>query len=164
MISLKTVFQEEKIIVFLKKIMNVKFDLEDEEKLEQCFKDLFLSLKNRYDLEVNGYYNIEVYPDSSYGMILEIENMDVDYYHYFSGIDMKINVLKDSFFLYEIQYEFLDKLDLSKWICYQKEDKLYLQVKERLDDIVFGSILEYAHIIYGDQAKEILKYSKRVNI
>lgn len=164
MISLKTVFQDEKIIIYLKKTATDNFDLNDEEKLEQYFRNLFLSLKTRYDLEVNGYYNIDVYPDAYYGMILEIENMDVDYYRYFSQIDMKINVLKNSFFLYEIDYECLEKLDLQNFICYQEKNKIYLQAKENINDITLGSILEYAHIIYGDKAQDILKYSKKVKI
>lgn len=164
MISLKTIFQNEKIIVYLKKTAIDNFDLTDEEKLEQYFKDLFLSLKKRYDLEVNGYYNIDVYADKYYGMILEIENMDADYYRYFSGIDMKINVLKDSSFLYEIDFECLEKIDLRKFICYQENDKIYLQIKDVVDDIALGSILEYACIVYGDRTRDILKYSKKVKL
>lgn len=164
MVSLKTIFQDDKIIVFLRRTAVHNFDLHDEDKLEQYFKDLFLSLKKRYDLEINGYYNVDVYFDSYYGMILEIENMNVDYYRYFSQIDMKINVLKDSSFLYEIDYECLDKIDLSKCICYQQKDKMYLQFNQDIDDIALGYILEYARIIYGDKTKDILKYSKKVRI
>lgn len=164
MVNLKTIFQDEKIIVFLKGLATNNFDLKDEDKLEQYFKDLFLSLKKRYDLEMNGYYNIDVYPDRYYGMILEIQNMDVDYYRYFSTVDMKINVLKDSSFLYEIDYECLDKIDLSKCICYQQDDKLYLELNQDISDITLGHILEYAHIIYGDKVKDVLKYSKKVKI
>ena len=164
MISLKAIFQDEKIVVYLKKTATDNFNLSDQNKLEQYFKKLFLSLKKRYDLEANGYYNIDVYPDKYYGMILEIENMDTDYYRYFSGIDMKINVLKDSSFLYEIDFECLEKMDLSNFICYQENDKIYLQIKEVVDDIVLGSILEYAHIVYGDRTHDILKYSKKVKL
>jgi len=163
-ISLKAIFQDEKIVVYLKKTATDNFNLSDQNKLEQYFKKLFLSLKKRYDLEANGYYNIDVYPDKYYGMILEIENMDTDYYRYFSGIDMKINVLKDSSFLYEIDFECLEKMDLSNFICYQENDKIYLQIKEVVDDIVLGSILEYAHIVYGDRTHDILKYSKKVKL
>lgn len=164
MIYLKTVFQDDKIIIFLKKNPLNLFDLKAEEKLEQDFKDLFLCLKKRYDFEMNGYYNIDVYSDQYYGMILEIENLDVDYYRYFSGIDMKINVLKDSSFLYEIDYECLDKIDMSHLICYQSKNKIYLQIVSKIDDITLGTILEYATIIYGDEAQNILKYSKRVKL
>lgn len=164
MISLKTVFQDEKIIIYLRKVAIHDFDLSNEEKLEQYFKDLFLSLKNRYNIEMNGYYNVDVYPDIHYGMILEIENMDVDYYRYFSQIDMKINVLKNSSFLYEIDFECLDKIDLKKCMCYKQNDKIYLQIKENIDDIALGSILEYARIIYGDKTHDILKYSKKVRL
>lgn len=164
MISLRTVFQDDKIIIYLKKTAIRNFDISNEEKLEQYFRDLFLSLKSRYSIEMNGYYNIDVYPDIYYGMILEIENMDVDYYRYFSQIDMKINVLKDSFFIYEIDYECLDKIDLKKFMCYQQNDKIYLQIKEDIDDITLGSILEYARIIYGDKTHDILKYSKKVRL
>ena len=92
---MKFVIDNNKFIVFL----NKKFDLDDKLKLEKYFKDLFYNLKNKYNMEVNGYYNINVYADKYYGTIIEMENEDLEYYTYFNQIDMEINVLKAVFII-----------------------------------------------------------------
>ena len=114
---MKFVIDNNKFIVFL----NKKFDLDDKLKLEKYFKDLFYNLKNKYNMEVNGYYNINVYADKYYGTIIEMENEDLEYYTYFNQIDMEINVFKNNFY-YEIDYNFLNKDILNKCLCYKYND------------------------------------------
>lgn len=160
---MKTIIKDNKIIVFLNKREITNLDFNNEDKLEDYFKKLFSKLK-KYDIEINGFYNIDVYKDEFYGMILEIENEDVDYYNYFNQVDMKINVLKTGSFLYEVDYEFVDKNILNKTICYKNIDKIYLKIKENIDDITLSKILEVSNIVYGDLTEDIIKYSKRVRI
>lgn len=161
---MKINFVDDKMVVYLSKAFTEGFDINNEKKLEQYFKELFLKLKKRYGIELSGYYIIDVYCDELYGMILEIENTDIDYYNYFSQIDMKINVLKNSSFLYEMDYCLLDFTLVSKGICYKNRDKIYLEIKEDIDEISLGKILERSKIIYGEKKDEIVKYGKRVKI
>jgi len=154
----KTIIKDDKIIVFLNDINNIKFD--DENILEEYFRELFRILNKKYNIKLNGYYNVDVYKDNNYGIILEIENEELDYYNYFNQVDMKINISKFDTFLYEINYDFVDRIK-KNIICYQYKDKLYLKINNNVD---LTKILEFANIVYGEKVEEILKYSKKVNI
>lgn len=161
---MKTFIKDNKIIVFLnkKEVSNLKFS--NEENLEKYFKNLFSKLKNIYNLDFSGYYNIDVYKDNIYGIILEITDEEVEYYNYFSQVDMKINVIPNSTFLYEIGYEFIDKNLLNKTICYKNIDKIYLKAKNNIDEMSLSHLFEYGNIIYGNEVDKILKYGKKVVI
>lgn len=152
---MKLVFKDNKIIVFL----NKRLDL-DKIKLEIYFKKLFLKIKDRYSLKLNGYYNINVYIDDYYGSIIEIENEDLDYYNYFNQIDMEIKVNRTTF-LYEIDFDYITKDILTKTNIYKLNNKLYFKIK---DKSIVNKIIEYSKIIYNEQIKEIMKKSQKVKI
>ncbi len=152
---MKLVFKDNKIIVFLNKNLNL-----DKKELENYFKKLFLGIKDKYNLKLNGYYNINVYIDNYYGSIIELENEELEYYNYFNQIDMEIKVIKTPF-LYEIDYEYLDKEILNKTIIYKYNNKLYFKIT---DKTILNKIIECCKIIYGDKVKEIMKLSKKVII
>ena len=152
---MKLIFKDNKIIVFL----NKKLDL-DKIKLENYFKKLFIKIKDRYSLKLNGYYDINVYIDDYYGSIIEIENEDLDYYNYFNQVDMEIKVNKTTF-LYEIDFNYITKEILSKTIIYKLNNKLYFKLH---DKNIVNKIIEYSKIIYNEQVKEIIKKSEKVKI
>ena len=159
---MKLIVDNNKFIVFLNKDENIDFD--NKTKMEKYFKDLFFKIKNKYNVDISGYYNIDIYIDKYYGSIIEIEDEQLDYYTYFNQIDMEINVLKNSLFLYEIGYEFLDKKILDKVICYKINDKIYLQIISDIDDLLLAKIIEYGHILYGKEVDKIVKQGKKVKL
>lgn len=159
---MKTIVEDKKIIVFLNSNEVKKLCFEDDEKLEEYFKNLFLKLNRKFDIELNGYYEVQIYKDSNYGAIIEFLTDDMDYYNYFNQIDMKINISKLSSFLYEINYNFLDNVILENCICYKFLNKLYLKIN-KLDNNYFN-LLELSNIIYGNKVNEILKYGKKVKL
>ena len=159
---MKLIVDNNKFIVFLNKDENIDFD--NKTKMEKYFKDLFSKIKNKYNVDISGYYNIDIYIDKYYGSIIEIEDEQLDYYTYFKQIDMEINVLKNSLFLYEIGYEFLDKKILDKVICYKINDKIYLQIISDIDDLLLAKIIEYGHILYGKEVDKIVKQGKKVKL
>lgn len=152
---MKLIFKDNKIIVFLNKPVKLK-----EIKSEDYFKKLFINIKNKYNLKLNGYYKIYVFVDKFYGSIIEIENEELDYYDYFNQIDMEIKVI-NSTFLYQINYDYLTKDILEKVNIYKIKDKLYIKI---LEQDILNKIIEYSKIIYDESAKEILKASKKVKI
>lgn len=160
---LKTIIEDDKIIVFLNKDKIKNIDFKDEEKLEDYFKSIFLNLNKKYDIELSGYYNINIYKDNNYGAIIEMENDDLDYYNYFNQIDMKINISHIPIFLYEIEYSFLNSNILKNVICYKYLDKLYLKILD-VDKCDFFQILEFSNIIYGGKVDEVLNYGKKVKL
>ena len=159
---MKLIVDNNKFIVFLNKNENIDFD--NKLKMEKYFKNLFSKIKNKYNIDIAGYYNIDIYLDKYYGSIIEIEDEQLDYYTYFNQIDMEINVLKNSSFLYEIDYEFLDKKILDKTNCYKINDKIYLQINSDIDDILLAKIIEYGRVLYGNNVDKILKQGKKVNL
>ena len=152
---MKLIFKDNKIIVFLNKPVKLK-----EIKSEDYFKKLFINVKNKYNLKLNGYYKINVFVDKFYGSIIEIENEELDYYDYFNQIDMEIKVI-NSTFLYQINYDYLTKDILEKVNIYKIKDKLYIKI---LEQDILNKIIEYSKIIYDESVKKILKASKKVKI
>lgn len=152
---MKLISKDNKIIVFLYKRINFK-----QINLENYFKKLFIKFKEDYHIELNGYYSINIYIDKFYGSVIEIENEDLDYYNYFNQIDMEVK-LNDNVFLYEMDYEYLNKSIINNSNIYKLKDKLYIQVK---DNNILNKILEYSNIIYGEKIKYVLKNSKKVKL
>ena len=152
---MKLIFNNNKIIIYL----NKKLILENA-KLESYFKKLFLKIKDKYNIKIIGYYNINVYNDKNYGSIIEMENQDLDYYNYFNQIDMEIKINKNDF-LYQIDYEYLTKELLSKVNVYKYNEKLYLKI---LDSNIINKILEFSKEKYGEEINKILKKGKKVKV
>lgn len=161
---LKTIMEDKKIIVFLNSDEIKNIDFSDDESLEEQFKEIFLKLNKKYDIELNGYYEVNIYKDGNYGIILEIITEDFDYYNYFNQIDMKINISKLSSFLYEIKYEFLNNDIFENCICYKYLNKIYLKVLDNIDRYTYFKILELSNVIYGEKTEEIIRYGKKVNL
>ena len=159
---MKTIMDDKKIIVFFNNKELDNIDLKDNEITENYFKKIFLKLNKKYNIDLNGYYEIEIYKDNNYGFIIEFTYEDLDYYNYFNQIDMKINISNINCFLYEIKYEFLNKEILKNCICYQYLDKLYLKILDLNNN--YFNLLELSNIIYGDKVNEILRYGKKVNL
>ena len=95
---------EDEIIVFLNKKYFYDLDLENDEKVEEYFRDIFKSLVNNYDIALKGSYTIYFYSDKNYGIILKIIRED-EIYYYDNQIDMNINFVNNPF-LYKINYSY----------------------------------------------------------
>ena len=89
-------------------------DIFDKESIISLFKDILTKLNKKYDL--CGFFDISVYINDNYGMIMEIYNVR----KYEGEIDVKINFNIDCIFLYEIN----DIIDSTGSIYYYN-DKYY---------------------------------------
>lgn len=91
-------------IIFLNKMIIESIDFLDKEDAEDYFRQLFLKLKERYNIVINGYYILNLYIDEYYGMIIELKKEEMDYFDYYDNqIDMKIVINNEMNFLYEIE-------------------------------------------------------------
>lgn len=161
---MKVIMNDDEIIVFLNKRYFVDLDFENEQSLEEQFKKIFQTLTKDYNVENSGYYNIDIYKDNNYGLILKIIKEESEYYNYFTNqIDMNINIHKDDF-LYEIDYISLDKKILNYVKTFKYKNKIYLKIIKDIDDITLGYIVEMSEILYGNKSLEILKIGKEVKI
>lgn len=154
---MKLDIENDKFVVFL----NKKIDIVNKHKLEIYLKKILIKIKNRYDIKLNGYYIINIYINKFYGTIIEIKNENLDYYSYFNQVDMEINIFKDSLFLYEIDFEYIEKGLLKNVKIYKLEDKIYLKI---INNINMSKLLEYSNILYGKAVERIIKQSKKVNL
>ena len=94
---------ENNIIVFLNKIKIKDKLLLSSSYLENYFRNLFLTLKDKYQINISGYCNVTLYQDNIYGVIVDIKKEFTDYFDYFDNqVDMKIDVAKNSIFLYKV--------------------------------------------------------------
>ncbi len=149
---MKVCVLEDKIIVHLKNELFTDLDSELEDKL----KDVFKTLNDNYDLDLKGLFDVDIYQDDFYGIILEILSTE-DYYGYFNQIEMKINFYKQNF-LYEIDSYIKD----DNLIYYRVLDKLYFKLKNKISLDKFLNLIEHVKIMYGIEIDKIESSGERI--
>ncbi len=156
---------DENIVFFLNKIYLDNIDLKDENLIEKKLIKLINKIQKQYNIDLNGYYNVYIYKDKNYGLIIEMEKEKLDYLDYFNNqIELNIEIIEDTF-LYKTDNIFtIDKTLLEKLIIYINKDEIYLKIKENINDIELGQIIENSQIIYGNKAKSIKKQSKIIRM
>lgn len=88
--------------IYIMKDRIIDIDFNSERDLEKYLKEIFKTLKNKYSITISGFYNVYIYIDKYYGIIIHLEKECYEYYSYYKDeIDMKISV-RDSIFLYQI--------------------------------------------------------------
>ncbi len=144
---------DEDIIIYLNKYYTKQIDFLDLNTLEEYMNDLFLKLKNCYNLKVNGYYSIDAYIDDNYGVIITMKHEDIEYYDYLiDQIDTQVTIHNNAKFLYKIADFFgakncLNNIDYS---LYKYDNELYIKLNGQIDSINFGNLLEYCKEICYD--------------
>ena len=151
---MKFYIDNDKIIVFLNNKKNI-----DNDKIEDYLKHIISKLDENYDM--SDYNEVNVYQDCNYGIILEFICDDMEYL--FETSDIKINIFKKNYFLYQIDYSYINKEILNYCDLYKNKNKLYLKIKNNISFIDYLKILEYSDIVYGEEAIKIENISKKVN-
>ena len=141
---------EEEITLFLRKNEIENFDFEDIDEVEDYFRTLFLKLEEFYNIVIEGFYNIHVFLDKNEGMVLKLEKEDIDYYHAFHQVEMRI-VKEDTLFLYQVD-DVLNFLRADVDI-YVYKDQFYLQNRKKKEEY---SLYEFGRLIY-ENTDNILK-------
>lgn len=147
--------------IFLNHFYNKDVDMKDKDSLENYFKTIFEILHKDYHMDIHGYYDIHVYHDTYYGMVLEMEKEDIDYYEFsMNEVDMRIQIEKESEFLYQVEDIFvLPKEILEKSNIYSYKDSYFLLLKKELDAYEFAYLLENSELYYQN-TNVILKKGK----
>ena len=123
------------IIVYL--LDNKKYN--EDSDIKKILINVFDNLEKYYNITFTSDYNLELYINRYYGMILEIkENED---FIYDDIVNLKLNVLRDTLFLYEVD----DPLEYINYEIYYYNDKFYVNAKR--EDI---NIIENSNLVYGD--------------
>ena len=129
------------IIVYL--LDNKKYN--DDSDIKKILINVFDNLEKYYNITFTTDYNLELYINRYYGMILEItENED---FIYDDIVNLKLNVLRDTLFLYEVD----DPLEYINYEIYYYNDKFYVNAKR--EDI---NLIENSNLVYGDIVYKII--------
>ena len=145
---------DDNIIVFLNKYVIKNVDYNDSKVLEVELKNIFDKLNLYHGIKIKGYYDVHIYIDNNYGIIIELIKDDIDYVDYDEVIDMKISI-NNIEFLYKIEDIFKFN-KLGKIYLYKNE--LYLDPSNM--DI---SLFEHSEIIYKN-INNIIKYGRILNL
>lgn len=126
------------IIVYL--LDNNKYN--EDSDIKKILINVFDNLEKYYNITFTTDYNLELYINRYYGMILEIkenENLIYD-----DIVNLKLNVLRDTLFLYEVD----DPLEYINYEIYYYNDKFYVNAKREDIDLIENSNLVYGDIVY----------------
>ena len=129
------------IIVYL--LDNKKYN--EDSDIKKILINVFDNLEKYYNITFTSDYNLDLYINRYYGMILEItENED---FIYDDIVNLKLNVLRDTLFLYEVD----DPLEYINYEIYYYNDKFYVNAKR--EDI---NLIENSNLVYGDIVYKII--------
>ena len=129
------------IIVYL--LDNKKYN--EDSDIKKILINVFDNLEKYYNITFTSDYNLELYINRYYGMILEItENED---FIYDDIVNLKLNILRDTLFLYEVA----DPLEYINYEIYYYNDKFYVNAKR--EDI---NLIENSNLVYGDIVYKII--------
>ena len=138
---MKVEMLSDKIIVYL--LDNKKYN--EDSDIKKMLIKVFDNLEKYYDITFTSDYNLELYINRYYGMILEIkENED---FIYDDIVNLKLNILRDTLFLYEVD----DPLEYINYEIYYYNDKFYVNAKR--EDI---NLIENSNLVYGDIVYKII--------
>lgn len=140
------------LIIYIRKNKQQEELFDDKELLEEYFRNLIYRLKDYYDLDISGFYDIDVYVDPFYGCVLNLLREDFDYYLSYSQIEMKIQVHQTKF-LYQIEDYHDFNLDLFN--IYQNNGFYYLEQKKELTEEIQWNLYENSIIKYKKTDKII---------
>jgi len=155
---MKIIIDSEDSFVLFFNNFNEKIDLND--NIEETFKKIFLRLKKYYDIEIYGFYNIIVYTDEYYGVILKaIKDKELDLFY--NQIDMHV-IIEKCCFLYEVKDILLYKDMFDKINIYYHNNYFYIELKQKLKSKEMLKLIENSNIIYNEEVSKIKKNNKRI--
>ena len=131
----------------------------EESKISEYLRKIFLKIKDKYHIDIYGYYNVIIFLDDNYGMIIKL-NREEEYLSYYDKqIEMKI-IISDDEILYKIENIYMiDDALLNKGELYLYKNELYLRITKEINFIELGLLIENSRIIF-ENTNEIKKGEK----
>lgn len=133
--------------IYIKKKFCSNIDFKNEEILNKYLKNLFKTLNCKYNIKIEGFYEVNVYVDKFYGIIFHLKKEELEYYDYFKNqVDMRI-FTKDVDFFYlveDIPFEILNKVKI-----YKKDKNIYLKIEKELTEYEMMNLMENSALVYN---------------
>lgn len=154
---------EDNIILVINNENLDNIDFKNNEEIKEYFRKIFFKIKERYKILLNGFYYVRIYKDKYYGIFIEIEKSEMDFYDYYiDEIDMHIEI-EQSIFLYQINDTYIPKELKKKNDIILYQNNIYLKVNRELSNIEKGKLTEISNILYKNVDK-ILKYGRILTV
>lgn len=135
-------------------LINIKLEELD---IKSYVKKIIVRLKNKMNMKIEGYYNVKVYMNKMYGMIIELEKTgDFDFFKEFLELNFKI--YDNS----KIYYRFEDYFTIINSNIYYYDD-YYVDI-EKLSKNDLLHICEFGKLVYGERLNSILNNLKKVDV
>lgn len=151
------------LIIYINKMYLKDIDFNDNLELQKYFKNILSKLNYYYNIIINGYYELDIYTDPLYGIIIELEKLENDYLDYYDDeVELHI-VLHNTNFLYQLEDYFFNLKIKNKFDYYLYKNNLFTKIKKELNEYEFGTLLECSSINYKDN-ENIIKYGKLIKI
>ena len=136
----------------------------DDNKVATFLKKTFLKIKENFNIDIYGYYDVNIYLDKYYGMIIKLSRTELEYLSYYDKqIEMKIIVSDNQVFYRVFDIYSLDKRIIKNSDVYLYEDKTYLELKKEINFILLGNLLENSEIVY-ENTSNIKKNGEKIEI
>lgn len=142
------ILDEDSYKIFINDDYIKQIDINNKEDLSNNIKSIIVKIKKVYDIILEGFYEVHVYPINNIGLILEIKNID----SYLSkNIDLRIIVHnEEEMYIKFSRYELIKKYNNIKYL----NNYFYLNVNE-INKKDKYHLIEFANIIYGDDLLEV---------
>lgn len=137
-------------ILFLSNDYIGTIDFDSKEEIGLYLKKIIVLLKNRYDLVLRGFYEVNIYINEKIGMFVEIENIE-DYDFVIEDVDLRIVVHFDSEVYFKTNnYDFISNYSKVRFL----NENYYVHVGDvSTNDIM--KLVEFGEFIYGDSCNKI---------
>ena len=127
----------------------------NENEITKYLKKIFLNIKDKYNLEIYGYYDVLIFFDEKYGMIIKLDKEELEYLSYYNKqIEMKIIISNNQVFYKVLDLFNIDKRILNKSDIYFYKDEIFLELKSRIDFVLLGNLIENSKIVFENIEKE----------
>ena len=133
--------------IYIKNQLIENIDFENKEDIEKYLKKLFKILNQKYKIIIEGFYNITIYIDKYYGIIIHLEKEELEYYEYYKNqVDMRlITVHTDFMYLVnDIPKSIIDKIKIEN-----KDNNIYIKIINKLNDLEMMELMEFSEIVYN---------------
>ena len=140
---------DDKLIYYINKKC-IDFDTENKESFEKYIKELVLNIKKIYGYKLSGAYNVHIFENKNYGLIIEF--IKKDELNFFPDlIDLKLSIFYDSEIYLKLEDYFLIKKYKN---IYYDDDFFYINLDETYKKDLLN-LSEFSDFIYGDNLSEI---------
>lgn len=135
---MKIEYYIDKIVIYVidRKISD---DIDD---IRNLLYDVFNNLVDNYDIDIKNNYNVNIYINNSYGVVVEMIKLEDDEFDIVNSIGL--NILFDKLFLYEMD----DPLDYIGNEIYYYDNKYYLNASKVDAKLIENSKLIYDNFVY----------------